>query len=93
MLAVGAEFLLWVEGVALHLIDAGKDGKSRVGQEPLQMRNLKIRHPQALDLSLHHALLQLEIAFMTPYLVEGVVVLESGGGWPVDEEEVDILQP
>lgn len=56
------------------------------------MGNLKIRHPQALDLPLRHALLQLHVTLVTPYFVEGVVVLESGGGWPVDEEEVDVLQ-
>jgi hypothetical protein len=74
--------------VAFHLIDAGRDGNGGIGKEGLQMGNLKIRHPQALDLPLRHALLQFYVTLMTPYFVKGVVALEPGGGWPVDEEEV-----
>ena len=91
MLAVGPELPLWVEGVAFDLIDAGRDAYGGIGEEGLQVGNLEIRHPQALDLPLCHALLQFYIALVTPYFVQGVVVLEAGGGWPVDEEEVHVL--
>ena len=91
LLAVSAELPLRVEGVAFDLVDAGGDGDGGVGEEGLQMRNFKIRHPQALDLPLHYALLQFHVALVASYFVERVIVLEPGGGWPVDEEEVDVL--